>query len=100
MAVRRSQENKGLKVFTCLSCGGADRRLKIGSLTVSVAAASQIVFSKPDGRPHITKIGGGHTRYHIKKLSPAPVIKLICGLGPQVKGFLHRWNDTFKKFSF
>jgi hypothetical protein len=36
----------GLYVFTCLFCGGADRRRKIGRLTVPVAAGSQIVFSR------------------------------------------------------
>jgi hypothetical protein len=25
---------------------------------------------------------------------PAPVVKLICGMGPQVKRFLHRYNDA------
>jgi hypothetical protein len=27
---RRSTEKTGLKIFTCLSCGGADRREKVG----------------------------------------------------------------------
>jgi hypothetical protein len=36
----------------------------------------------------------------MKKLSPARVIKLICGPGPQVKRFPHRWNEHFKIVTF
>jgi hypothetical protein len=44
VADRRSKEKTGLYIFTCISCGGADWRQKIGWLTVpAVAAASQIV---------------------------------------------------------
>jgi hypothetical protein len=40
------KEKTGLYMYTCLPCGGADRRRKIGGLTVPVAAASQIVISR------------------------------------------------------
>jgi hypothetical protein len=40
------REKQLLSIFTCLSCGGADRRWKIGGITVPVAAASKIVISR------------------------------------------------------
>jgi hypothetical protein len=33
-------------VFTCLTCGGADRRQKIGGHSVPVESASQIVIDR------------------------------------------------------
>jgi hypothetical protein len=36
----------GLYMFTCLSHGGADRRRKIGGVTVPVAVASQFAISR------------------------------------------------------
>jgi hypothetical protein len=42
---RISLEKASLFIFTCLSCGGACRRRKIGGFNIPLAAASQIVIS-------------------------------------------------------
>jgi hypothetical protein len=77
----------GMNVFTCLSCGGAKRRLKVGWVTCPVAAASQIVITRWQTAHHSNRAWA--YRMSIKKLGPAPGIK-FCGPGPQVKRFLHR----------
>jgi hypothetical protein len=45
-AGRKPSQKTGFCVFTCLSGGGADRRIKISGLTVPVATTRQIVFSR------------------------------------------------------
>jgi hypothetical protein len=58
--VRRSPEKPGCTFLLGLSYGGADRRRKIGGLTVPVAAAIVKLLSQGGG-PHIIKIGREQT---------------------------------------
>jgi hypothetical protein len=46
VAWRRSTEKSGFNILTSLSCGGADRRRKVGGLTDPVVAASQIIITR------------------------------------------------------
>jgi hypothetical protein len=89
----RSLGKPGLYVFTCLSCGGADRRQNIGGLTVPMAAASQIVISRWQTTHH-TNCTWAY-RIPIKNLSLAPGIELVCGPGPIVKRFFTSIEPTF-----
>jgi hypothetical protein len=70
VASRQSQEKTGLHIFTCLSCGGADRKRKIGGLAVPVAAAGQIAFSRGEDRIQL-KSGVGIPEMNKKKLNHA-----------------------------
>jgi hypothetical protein len=59
------------------------------------------------GRPHIAKgpamddnpQAWAHC-VSIKRVSPAPVIKFICGQGHQIKAFLLPWNVDLKNCGF
>jgi hypothetical protein len=75
---------------------GAERRRKISRH--NVAAASQIIISRWQTANHFNRAWA--YRLSIKKLSPAPGIKLICGPGTQLKRFSHRWNEHLKNRSF
>jgi hypothetical protein len=85
------RENPVCTYLPAFPVGGADRRRKIGGVILSTWPPLDILVS-PRSRPHTTKIGRGHwaCRISMKKLSPAPCIKLICGPGPQVERFLNR----------
>jgi hypothetical protein len=85
-------------VSICLFCGGAVQRRKIGGPTVPVAAGSRIEISRRQTAHHLNRAWA--YRISVKKLSPAPGIKLIRGPGPQVRRFLHRLDEHLRKRNF
>jgi hypothetical protein len=44
--INQTKRKNRFERFTCLSCGGADRRRKVSGLTNPMVAASQIVITR------------------------------------------------------